>query len=80
MEMLHEVILRIATHPDELFQMMNSRDRRVPQGKAVTTRSPPLNDEEGRFIFYTCNEAGHMNMCCPQQKENVSDTPTTLIR
>lgn len=58
MEKLHEAIQRIASRQDELFQMVNNRGR---DGKM---RNPPLKNDEGKLICYTCNEPGHTSRRC----------------
>ena len=37
----------------------------MKQGRDVKARSPPLKNEEGQFICYTCNEPGHTSRYCP---------------
>ena len=65
MEVLHEAIQKIAMRQDELFQMMDHRGTTMKQGRDVKARSPPLKNEEGQFICYTCNEPGHTSRYCP---------------
>ncbi|KAL2086778.1 hypothetical protein ACEWY4_017837 [Coilia grayii] len=75
MEMMHEAIQKIATRQDELFQMLNSRGRGMPPGRDGTMNGPPLKDEEGKFICYTCNEPGHTSRHCPQKRVPTSPAP-----
>ncbi len=59
LESLHEAIQQIAARQEELFQMVNSKEKVKPLAKESKTKSTPLKDSEGRYICYTCGKPGH---------------------
>lgn len=65
MEMLHDTMQRIATRQDELYRMMGTRGHGAPPEREGKARNPPLRDEAGQYICYTCNEPGHTSKRCP---------------
>lgn len=73
-EALHEAIQKIALRQDELFQMMGRRGSSRIQGQDGKARSPPLKNQEGQFICYTCNEPGNMSRCCPLNRGAIGMT------
>ncbi len=59
LESLHEAIQQIAARQEELFQMVNSKEKVKLLAKESKTKSAPLKDSEGRYICYTCGKPGH---------------------
>ncbi len=72
LESLHEAIQQIAARQEELFQMVNSKEKVKPLAKESKTKSTPLKDSEGRYICYTCGKPGHTSRRCSQSRENSS--------
>ncbi len=72
LESLHEAIQQIAARQEELFQMVNSKEKVKPLAKEGKTKSTPLKDSEGRYICYTCGKPGHTSRRCHQSRENSS--------
>ncbi|XP_048062052.1 uncharacterized protein LOC125277609 [Megalobrama amblycephala] len=70
LEKLHEAIQRIAARQEELFQMVNNKEKVKPQEKEGKTKSAPLKDGEGRYICY--GKPGHTSRRCSQNRENSS--------
>ncbi|XP_052392086.1 uncharacterized protein LOC127939541 [Carassius gibelio] len=72
LESLHEAIQQIAARQEELFQMVNSKEKLKPAVKENKAKSAPLKDSEGRYICYTCGKPGHTSRRCLQSRENSS--------
>ena len=62
---LHEAIQSLAARQEELFKTVHGRKQ-----AAMPTRParPPLRDDEGRLICYSCNQPGHTSRMCQQGK------------
>lgn len=66
LQSLHESIQKLAARQDELFTaLQRAGQRNNPQGEV---RKPPLRDQEGRLICYTCGQPGHTSRNCPQRR------------
>ncbi|KAJ8366416.1 hypothetical protein AAFF_G00355700 [Aldrovandia affinis] len=63
LQSLHDNIQKIAARQEELFRAMQGASDH--QGRP---RRPPLKDDEGRLICYTCSEPGHTSRTCPRNQ------------
>lgn len=66
LETLHEAIQGLAARQDELFRTLREVEKK--QQTPVKLKKPPLKDNEGRLICYTCGQPGHTSRVCPQNK------------
>lgn len=60
LQSLHDSIQRLAARQEQLFKTIQER----PDLQQSRPRKPPLRDEEGRLVCYTCGEAGHTSRFC----------------
>ncbi|KAJ8401402.1 hypothetical protein AAFF_G00386330 [Aldrovandia affinis] len=63
LQSLHDNIQKIAARQEELFRAMQGASDH--QGRP---RRPPLKDDEGRLICYTCSKPGHTSRTCPRNQ------------
>lgn len=61
LQTLHDSIQQIAARQEELYKAVHGAEYR----KYSKMRNPPLRDEAGQYICYTCNEPGHTSRHCP---------------
>lgn len=66
LQSLHESIQRLAARQDEFFTALQKADLGIRS--QVEVKRPPLRDQDGRLICYTCGKPGHTSRNCQQNK------------
>lgn len=62
---LYEAIQNLAARQEELYKAVHGREQAVMPTRPAR---PPLRDDEGRLICYSCNKPGHTSRKCRQSK------------